>query len=149
MILVLPIGLAKSMSIIEMVILIYVFRHISRSWFHILTTFLACVQVYGEIYRVGDNRVTANTSTNRTFLISWGQKTHLKHWCADLTYDMSFGLQWYISIWTLYRIFLPQSNNFLDGFDWDKCVNTDRIENPFHWNITTGNNSSTDVSRLR
>ena len=22
-------------------------------------------------------------------------------------------------------------NNFLDGFNWDKCVNTYRIDNPF------------------
>ena len=63
MILVLPIDIAKSMSIIERVISIYVYRHISRSWFHIfLATSPACVQVYGEIYRVGDNRGTVNTS---------------------------------------------------------------------------------------
>ena len=48
MILVLPTDIAKSMSIIERVISIYVYRHISRSWFHILTTSLACVQVYGS-----------------------------------------------------------------------------------------------------
>ena len=32
-------------------------------------------------------------------------------------HDMSSGLRWYASIWTSFRIFLPQSNNFRDGFD--------------------------------
>ena len=32
--------------------------------FIFLTTSLACVQVYGEIYQVGDNRGTVKTSTS-------------------------------------------------------------------------------------
>ena len=44
-----------------------------------------------EIYRVGDNRRTVNTSTVRIFLISWGQKTCAKYCYVDL-------LSWY-EIW--------------------------------------------------
>ena len=63
-----------------------------------------------EIYRMGDNRGTVNTSTVRTFLISWRQKTrdkycyvHLSSWydiwfemlCIDMNFilDLSTAIQ--------------------------------------------------------
>ena len=50
----------------------------------------------------------------RIFLISWRLKTCVKHCYVDLSsWD---GLRWFVSIWTSFRVFIPQPNNFRDGF---------------------------------
>ena len=67
----LPIDIAKSMSIIERVISIYIYIYIyiyidrhRDLGFIFLTISPTCVQVYIEIYRVGDNRGTVTRSTS-------------------------------------------------------------------------------------
>ena len=81
----------------------------------------------------------------RTFLISWGQKTRVKHCYVDYCHDMSSGLRQHVPIWTSFRIFLPQCNNFRDSFD---CLGQLKTENRFYWNTTTWNNFITDMSLL-
>ena len=99
-----------------------------------------------EIYWVGDNRGTVNTPTSPHISDQLGTENTC---CADLSSWHEF---WFAIIWINMNVISDLSteiNNFLDGFDWNKCVNTDRIENPFYWNITTRNNSSSDASPLK
>ena len=79
-----------------------------------------------------------------TFLISWWQKTHVKHWNVDLSswYELWFAIKCIdmdviLDLFTAIQQFLE-----MVSIAW---VNT---ENLFHWNTTTWNNSSTDLSLL-
>ena len=98
-----------------------------------------------EIYRVGDNRRLAIRRRLGTFLISWGQKTLVKHCYVDLSpwYE-----SWFVIIWYMYRYechigSFYRNPTILEKVSINGWVNT---ENLFYWNNTTGNNTSTDVS---
>ena len=46
--------------------------------------------VYIEIYRVGDDRRTVNTSTSPHILVSWEQTTRVKYCYVDLSPSYEF-----------------------------------------------------------
>ena len=73
----------------------YIYTHIERviqyiSSSHTFSDLSHCL----EIYRLGDYRRTVNTSTVRTFLISWGQKTRVEYCYVDLSswYEIWFAI---------------------------------------------------------
>ena len=66
----------------------YIYIHIER----VIAIYIELLA--SQFTRLGDNRRNVNTSTVRTFLISWGQKTRGKYCSVDLpSHDMRSGLQ--------------------------------------------------------
>ena len=63
------------------------YQYISSYWHHTFSDLSL------EIYRVGDNRWTINTSTVRTLLISWDRKCWLNIVMLIYRHDMKSGLQ--------------------------------------------------------
>ena len=92
---------------IERVMPIYIYIYISIYWHHTFSDFSHCI----EIYLVGDNRRTVNTSTVPTFLYIRVLNIVMLIYCRDAR----SGLQWYVLIWTSFWIFLPRSNNFRES----------------------------------
>ena len=66
------------------------YQYKSSYWHHTFSD----LSHWAEIYLVGDDRRTVNTSTVRTFLISWGQKTRVKYCYVDLSswYEIWFAI---------------------------------------------------------
>ena len=80
---------------------------VSSSWHNILT-------ISPTVYLLGWAIIEELSIRRRlrTFLISWGLKTRVKHYYVDLSswYELWF------AVCTSFLVFIPQSNNFRDGF---------------------------------
>ena len=103
--------------------------HMSSSWHHILAISPKKI----DIYRVGDNRRTVNTSTSPHISDQLGTEyacLTLLCWFIVMPWVLVCNRYVYIDMNVISDL-STAINNFWDGFDWDKCVNTDRIENLF------------------
>ena len=80
----LPITIAKSMSIIERVKSIHIYTYRDPGFIFLMIS-PACIL---WIYKLTGWAIIEELTIRRqvhTFLISWGQKTRVKHCCADLS----------------------------------------------------------------